>query len=225
MFVTPLRNGYVNKRMYAEVSSDEVQSSKTVMKKHKKADDDDDDDDESSSDDVYTIGTAVYFNTGVNRDSVAKLRKQLRQASEIALKNSNTIDEPTIVLYVTSNGGDVFAGFTACHFIQRNPVKVITVADGYVASAATFILLASKTRYIVPGSHVRIHQLSTVAFGKFDEISDDHKNCQYIMKRMETMYKSETSLPDKKIKKLLKSELDLTDAQCVKYGVVTSILE
>ena len=202
----------------------EEQTTQTEPKSKPKASDSDSDSGDEEDYDVYRRGTAVYFNVRISVQSIAKLRRILDEACQCAMKNSNTLQRPQVALYIHSPGGDVFAGFSGYHMIKRSPVTITTIADGHVASAATFLLLAGKMRYIVPGSHVLIHQLSTVAFGKFDEISDEYKNCQNIMARMSEMYKSETSLSDKKLKKLLKGELDLTDAECLNYNIVSDFL-
>jgi len=50
---------------------------------------------------------------------------------------------------------------------------LITVADGFCASAATFVLMGSKHRRIMPHAHLLIHQLSTGAMGKYEELKDE----------------------------------------------------
>lgn len=214
-------NPYVSKKRFA--NTDKTDSVEKPTKKPKKNDDEDDEDDDCDED-VYRIGTAVYYDADVNKKSIGQLRKMLHEASEKALNSMNTLQKPVITLYIHSNGGDVFAGFAGYNLIRRNIVPVVTIADGYVASAATFLLLGGKTRYIVPGSQVLIHQLSTISFGKFQEISDDFKNCKHIMNYMEKLYKTETKLTTKKLEKLLKSELDLTDLQCIKFEIVNGHL-
>ena len=173
---------------------------------------------------VYRRGTAVFFCSEVTKKSVFQLRKKLDEAAKAALTNSNTIDKPRVVLYISSHGGDAFAGFSAASVVKRSPVPVVTVADGYLASAATFILLAAETRYIVEGAHVLIHSLSTDVSGTFSEVKDDVQNCIKIMSSMKHIYETRTKLPSKKIEKLLKRELDLSTQQCIKYGIVESLV-
>ena len=217
-------NTYVSKKRFAK--NDKPDSSENPSKKSKKNDDDeeDEDDDDTGDNEVYRIGTAVYYDANVTKKSIGQLRKVLNEATEKALNSMNTLQKPIVTLYIHSNGGDVFAGFAGYSLIRRNIVPIVTIADGYVASAATFLLLGGKTRYIIPGSQVLIHQLSTLSFGKFQEISDDYKNCKNIMSYMEQLYKTETKLTAKKLEKLLKSELDLTDKQCIKFEIVNGHL-
>lgn len=228
-------NAYVSarKRKYGNIENvDNVENAdkktnddnNSKSKKKSGDDDDDDDDDEDSDTEVYVMGTSVYYSTSVSTKNTGKLRKALHKATQTAINSNYGLHAPYVSLYIHSCGGDLFAGFSAFSLIRRNVIPVVTIADGYVASAATFMLLAGSYRYIVPSSHVLIHQLSTGGYGKFQEIEDDYKNCKRIMERMHALYKEETWLPPAILKKLLKSELDLTDDKCVKYGIVNELL-
>ncbi len=179
---------------------------------------------DGEDEEVYRRGGAVYFEGEVNHAKINKLRKALDDASKDALLYSNTIDSPRVALYIRSDGGCVFAGFAGFSVIRRSIVPVVTIADGYTASAATFLLLGGIDRRIVKGSHVLIHQVSSDASGTFQNVRDDAKNCAVIMKQMREFYETETHLPEKKLNKLLTRELDLSTAQCIKHGVVHATL-
>ena len=203
-----------------------LKTKKNKKKKKKKADDDDDKEEKDEAEDgddedkVYRRGTAVYFIGDITISSVVTMRNLLDEASNLALKYKNSIDRPAVVLYLHSYGGDLLAGFSAYSAIKRSSVPVTTVADGYVASAATFLLLAGRRRLIAPHTHVLIHQLSTNVDGTYSEVKDDIANCDRLMASMRSIYEQETCLSPKKIKKLLKRELDLTAEQCIKSGIV-----
>jgi len=199
---------------------------KKDKKKKKKADDDDKEekdeaDDGDDEDKVYRRGTAVYFIGDITTSSVNTMRNLLDEACNIALKFQNTIDKPSVTLYIHSYGGDLLAGFSAYSAIKRCAVPVTTVADGYVASAATFLLLAGRRRFIAEHTHVLIHQLSTGVDGTYSEVKDDILNCDRLMASMKGIYEKETTLSAKKIKKFLKRELDLTADECIKHGIVS----
>lgn len=222
-------NTYVSCRKRKFCSVDNVEnadktSDQDKSKVKKKADDEEEDEDEDSDSEVYTIGTSVYYACAVTVKNIGKLRNALHKASQTAINSNYSLHAPYVSLYIHSGGGDLFAGFSAFNLIRRNVVPVVTIADGYVASAATFLLLGGTYRYIVPSSHVLIHQLSTECTGKFQEIEDDYKNCKRLMARMRKIYKEETWLTKAMLKKLLSSELDLVDDQCVKYGIVNEFL-
>lgn len=215
-----------------EMYAAEKKKRKKKKRKRKNEEDEDDDNDERSDDDsdgdtVLRRGCSIFFASEVSPKSIAKLRKHLDEATKLALNSSNTIDAPKIALYIDSPGGDAFSGFSAASLVRRNPVEVCCIVDGHVASSATFILLAAKKRYIVPGSHVLIHSLSNEMSGtfSFSELKDDVSNCSRITANMKHIYETSTTLSEKKIKKLMKRELDLDTRQCLKYGIVHDMLK
>ena len=44
---------------------------------------------------------------------------------------------------------------------------------GFVASAATFLLLAGAERLAMPNAHILIHQIRTGFWGKFNDLLDE----------------------------------------------------
>ena len=184
---------------------------------------------EDIDDVVYRRGTDIFFWTDVTQASIIRLLEMLHEATEEALlKQKKKVRRglqfnPTVHLYIQSYGGDVFAGLSAMAHIRNNPVDVVTVADGMVASAATLLLLGGSVRYILPYSHILIHQLSAGFFGKHQDLLDESKNASNIMQSLSEIYLTETRLGEKRIKKLLAKELDLTTEQCIQFGVVKSI--
>ena len=77
-------------------------------KKKKKADDDDDKEEKDEAEDgddedkVYRRGTAVYFVGDISVSSVTTMRTLLDEACNLALKYQNTIDKPSVTLYIHS---------------------------------------------------------------------------------------------------------------------------
>lgn len=173
---------------------------------------------------VFRDGSKIFFNADVDKESVSKLIKLIKKAEKelLHLQIEYGGTDFRITLYVHSDGGCVFSGLSAMHHIQSSRVPIDTVADGFVASAATFLLLAGKRRYITPHASVLIHQLRSENFGKFDDIVDDTKNCTQLMKTFREIYKEKTKIPLKKLDMLLRRELYLSAAECVKFGVAES---
>ena len=80
----------------------------------------------------------------------------------------DTIEEsPTI--YLNSGGGDVFAAKEMANACKRKKTKCI--ANGLVASAATYIRFASDNPTVYPDSVIMIHQPMTGSYGNVK----DHK--------------------------------------------------
>ena len=190
-----------------------------------------DDDNESSdsddeSEDVFTIGSSIYFYCEVSGSTITKLISILKKL-EISLRKK-TIElegyKPKIKLYIRSPGGDVYAGFSGMDHIYASKIPIVTIADGICASAATFLLLAGSKRYITPNSHILIHQISTGGFwGKYEELKDDLKHAEGLMNQLKSLYTTQCEIPEKKLNKLMKRDIFLTAEECLEFKVIHKI--
>ena len=178
---------------------------------------------------IYRRGCDVFFWIDVTQQSILRLLELIHEATEETIKQQKKNKfrgqpfQPTVRLFIQSYGGDVFAGLSAMAHIRTNRIPITTIADGMVASAATLILLGGTVRYIIPHSHILIHQLSTGFFGKHQDLLDESRNATNLMLSLSKIYLTETTLGEKRIKKLMAKELDLTTDQCIKFGIVSGL--
>ena len=179
-----------------------------------------DDEDEPDADVVRQQGNTVFFHADVTKLSVAMLLKSLADASAAAL---HTPIAPRVYLYIHSAGGDVYAGLSAMDHIARSTIPVVTIADGFVASAATLMLLGGETRYGMPNSTVLIHQLSTGFWGKFVDLQDEVVNSTKLMATLRTVYKERTKLTKKKVMQVLLKELTINYEEAIEAGIFAEL--
>jgi ATP-dependent protease ClpP protease subunit len=178
---------------------------------------------------VKVQGTDIYFHCDVDEMTVLELNMKVRELAKALVKKYIELDldfKPSIRIFIRSDGGDIFSGLSAMDCLKslHRDVSITTVADGVCASAATFILMGGKHRTMTENSYVLIHQLNTDGFwGKFEEVKDEMKNLTMYMQRFRAIYEYETSLPEKKLKKLLKRDLYLDSRKCLKYHIVDSL--
>lgn len=171
-------------------------------------------------------GSCVFFYCDVDRKTILRLGSLLREAAEEAIRTtSSSPSPPSVRLYIHSDGGDAYAGLSGMHHIRACPVPVTTVADGYVASAATLLLLAGTERVAVPHSHVLIHQLRTAFSGRYDEMRDEFSNSTRLMDTLSRVYQEETSLSKKDVQRHLQTEVCMEVAECIEVGIVEAELE
>lgn len=177
-------------------------------------------------DSITSDGVCVYFYAEVSRANNLKLIKCLREATVSCLQHSTSPHSPPrIYLYIHSNGGDAYAGLAMYDHIRLNPVPIVTVADGMVASAASFMLLAANHRLIHENSFVRIHQLSIIGFdGKYADLVDEMQNTHCLMTKLEDMYVSRTGMSLEHCQHLLRQEIDMDADRCLTEGLVHEIL-
>lgn len=189
------------------------------------------DDEEDSNEDgmnINVIKNRIYFYEEVNTTTVLCLCKHLcllENKMKRIQEEYNLSDPPCIYLHINSHGGDAFAGLSAMNTIENTKVPVVCVVDGFVASAATFLLMgATGGRQMRKNSTVLIHQLRTEFWGKYDELQDEMRNSANIMKNIKRIYKEKSEMPLEKIDTILKKEIHLTHKKCLKYGLVTEII-
>jgi ATP-dependent protease ClpP protease subunit len=188
----------------------------------------DNDSDSETEDDniVKTVGNEIYFYSDVTSKNVFELVRQVKKLETKLLKQAINLTnyEPEITIYIKSDGGDVYAGFSGMDHLRQSKVKIYTVADGCCASAATFLLLGGEYRYINPHTHVLIHQITSGCFwGKFEELKDEMAVCQQLMEMIKKIYKSDTKIPDKIFKTLMKRDVYLSPEECQNFGIVHEI--
>lgn len=188
-----------------------------MTKRYRNIEDDKDIPDES---DVLCIKNAIYFYAQVENKNILKLFKCLAEATDYATQHS---EEPVVFLYINSAGGDAFSGLSAMDHIRCNKVPVITIADGYVASAATFLLLGGTARKSMTNAKLLIHQLSTTFWGKYVELLDEVENSKELMDNFKNIYLQQTWLSEKQLKSLLKKEIHMNAEKALEFGFVDEI--
>lgn len=176
---------------------------------------------------IRVVKNNIYFYEEISVESILYLCKCLSNLEKelLTIQTDYRLNEvPNIYLYIHSNGGDAFAGLSAMNCIENCKVPVVCVADGIVASAATFLLLGAKERHMRKNSCILIHQIRTEFWGRYDELEDEMKNSKNLMRNIKRIYKNKSVLPMEKIENILRKEIYLTDKKCLKYGLITEII-
>ena len=133
--------------------------------------------------------------------------------------------EPSnIYLHVNSFGGSLFAGLAAVDYIKRCKIPVHTIIDGCAASAATLLTVVGVHRQIHRHSFMLIHQLTAGMWGKYEELKEEMKNNELLMKTIKNIYIEHTKIPKRQLNKILKHDLWWDAETCLKYGLVDEIL-
>lgn len=172
---------------------------------------------------VITVRDSVYFAAPVERQYVLALLKALDEASDAALQTSLYPSDARVYLYIHSDGGDAFAGLSAMDHIRNNRVPVVTIADGFVASAATFLLLGGCERKSMQNAKILIHQLSTTFWGKYADLLDEVENSKELMQSFRAVYAKHTRLRGEQLENLLQKELHMNASRSLSCGIVDEI--
>ena len=182
--------------------------------------------DKSSDTNIEVINNHVYFYSEIKRNSILKLNKKIKELETKLLTYADSLEwePPGIYLHINSYGGSVFAGIAGMDQILKCKIPVYTVVDGCAASAATFLSVVGRKRYINKHAHVLIHQLSSGFWGKFSAIEDEVKNLKKLMKMIKEVYLENTKITKKQLDKMLKHDLWLNAEEALEYGLVDEII-
>ena len=176
---------------------------------------------------IETVQNRIYFYSEIRRTEVLQLNKNLRTLSDDMVLNAKRENRETgkIYLHINSYGGIIFHGLAVMDSVLNCEVPVITVIDGCCASAATFISVVGRERWIHSHAYMLIHQLSSIFWGKYREFEDEKVNLDRLMDVIERIYLQYTKIPKKQIREILDHDLWFSAETCLEYGLVDKIIE
>jgi ATP-dependent protease ClpP protease subunit len=182
-------------------------------------------DDESDKTTMTTnvVGNDIYFYEDISRNTILNLNKIIKMLEIKLMKKAAELSgyTPEINIFIHSDGGDVYAGLSGMDHIKNCKVHINTIADGHVASAATFLLLGGHSKYIKEHTQVLIHQMTINGFwGKYDELKDEMNNSTKCMSLISNIYKNKTTVPSKLLKKFMKKDIYISAEECIKHSIV-----
>ena len=180
---------------------------------------------EAENDDQIThINGSIYFYSEVSTPNILKLLECLKEANQFCCNTGQPLSELRVKVYIHTSGGDAFAGMSGMDHLRKNQVPVVTIADGFVASAGTFLLLGGYERHALKNSRLLIHQLSTGFWGKYADLLDEVKNSKELMTSFKKIYKTNTGMNVSTLKCLLKKEVHFNAQQALEFGFVSKII-
>lgn len=186
---------------------------------------DEEDKEHEENDSIKVIGNEILYYGDIDRENALEFVEKFKKLEIDLMKRAAELVgyEPMIRVHIMSEGGDVFAGLNMMNVLERSRVKVVTIAQGSCCSAATFVLLGGAERRMGKNAYCLIHQISTEMWGNFNELKNEMKSNDKLMKMLKDMYLSKTKIPETKFKTLMKKDIYLPPAKCLKYGIVSAI--
>ncbi|HPI81615.1 MAG TPA: ATP-dependent Clp protease proteolytic subunit [Candidatus Paceibacterota bacterium] len=175
-----------------------------------------------------TESNHIYFYADVEHKSCLELNKVLQEKSDelLALCAKNDLGKPKIYLHINSYGGSIFAGISSMDTILRlrEKVDIITIVEGGVASAGTFLSVVGTKRWMTKNSFMLIHQLSSATWGKYKELKDDIENCDRLMDMIKSVYGKYTGVPKEELDKILEHDLWWTSDKCLEMKLIDKLI-
>jgi len=169
----------------------------------------------------------IYFYSEVERHKNLKLNKFIRNLDLDLINRTNVLaatEIPPMYLHIQSYGGCVFSGFSSIDYIRGTKAPIYSIVEGCAASAATLMSVVADKRFMTEHAFMLIHQLSGGVWGTYEDIADNKKNCDRLMKMIKNIYLEHTKIPKKKLDNILKHDIWFDAKQCLEYGLVDEII-
>jgi len=132
-----------------------------------------------------------------------------------------------IRMYVNSPGGELNSMYAIFDTMQYIKCDIVTVGMGQCCSAASFILAAGTKgkRFALPNTNIMIHELSTGAEGKANQIRNYVKHMETRYEHMAKHYVGFTGQRLNKIKKDMEIDYFMSAEEAKEYGLIDEVHE
>lgn len=178
---------------------------------------------------VEVVDNVIYFYGDIDSSKILHLIKTIKEKEIELLVKQKTwrLNEiPAIHLHIQSYGGWAHAGLAGHDHLKNIKVPLYTYVDGVSASAATLLNIAGEKRFIHKNSFMMIHQVRYSYWGTYthENLKDEIKNSESLMKVLTSIYLEYTKIPEKKLKDLMERDLYFDAEDCVKFGLIDEII-
>ena len=169
-------------------------------------------------DDLWDKPAWVTINE-IDESGQAKL---IEEAQKVIRANKNFLP-----IVIDSYGGEVYSALGMYDIIRSFDCEVLTVVIGKAMSAGALLFSAGDYRYISENSTIMIHQVSSVAYGKEEELRQEAEEVTRLNDHLFGMLDKRCKKKKGYWKKLLKdneyTDLYLTGKDAVEHGLATEI--
>lgn len=165
----------------------------------------------------YELNT-LFFNEEVDDDSIERL---IHQILHIAVNS-----DEDIVIYVNTEGGDLYSVLMLYDAINSIKNKVTVIAQGKAMSAGAFMIacLGTKERVATKHTTFMIHEVSAWAGGKFTEAKSDFKEHERLQKLWEKLLLKHTKLNKGQIQELFVSDYYFDSKKALELGFIDRVI-
>ena len=165
----------------------------------------------------------LFLNEDVSAFSVAEIVKHIMQFN--AEDRLIPVEERTpILLYVTSNGGEVDSGFELIDVIQSSKTPVYTINLGYQYSMGFLIGLAGHKRFAMPTAKYLMHDGSNFVFNSGAKAQDQMRFQQRVEGRIKQYVLSRSNVTSEEYDSNLRVEWYLFADEAKEKGFVDCII-
>ncbi len=180
-------------------------------------------------DDVFYIRDLqqrkLFINSDIDEISVSETVKHIMRFNrEDNLNSVSPMKRTPILLYITSNGGDVGAGFELIDTILNSKTPVYTVNLGYQYSMAFLIGLAGHKRFSMPNAKFLMHDGSSFVYGTGTKVQDQMEFRKKVEERIKDYVLENSNLSSELYDEKLRVEWYMFADEAKKRGFVDYII-
>lgn len=165
----------------------------------------------------------LFLNVDVEQLSVADIVKHIMQYNKED-KGIDPKDRQPILLYVTSNGGEVDSGFELIDIIQNSKTPVHTINLGYQYSMGFLIGLAGHKRFATQNAKFLMHDGSNFVYNSGAKAQDQMEFQKKVEERVKKYILSRSKLTSEEYDSKLRVEWYLFASEAKDKGFVDYII-
>ncbi len=138
-------------------------------------------------------------------------------------------DDPSrpIHMYISSPGGQVYAGMAIYDTMQQIESPISTYAVGFTASFGTILLTAGTKgmRYALPNATIHMHQPLGGAQGQASDIAIQAQEILRLRTTLNGILSHHTGQSNEQIAKDTDRDIYMSAQQAVEYGLVDQVID
>lgn len=171
------------------------------------------------------LPTYIKFSGEFNEENANKFCEELEGAEDHCLKSKQEI----LPIIIDSYGGDVYSLLSIVDMMKACKVKLATIVEGKAMSCGSVLLTCGTDgyRFAAPHATVMIHEVSSMAWGKNEEIKSnsvetDRLN-EIILRMMAKNCGKANEYFIDLVHKKKHADWFLDSAECLKHNIVNHV--
>lgn len=165
----------------------------------------------------------LFISTNIRQETVDDAIRHIMQINREDMGVARE-DRKPIILYVTSNGGDVDAGFALIDVILSSETPVYVINQGYQYSMGFLIGLAGHKRFAMPHAKFLMHDGSQFIYNSGAKAQDQMEFNKRMEERIKQYVLSRTEITSEMYDSQMRKEWYMFADEAKKLGVTDYII-
>lgn len=161
-------------------------------------------------------GNEIFFTGDIQDDSAHVFVRKLRELEKEYIDKY----DKNIILYLNSFGGSCTSGLRMYEALRKTTLNIVALAEGYVASSGTIVLLGCATRKATRYTQFLVHPISG---GNYNTLPNNRSYLKFMENINDIyleIYKEHTSITST----MMEVETYLTATQAKELNLIQEII-